>query len=112
MSGLVGPHLLRGHDDVEVDGEVVARGGEKIVVDVGKDAEAAYGCEPFERRVGVGKLVICQIAEKNGRFHENIERWDAPMIDFSVEGSIRDRWSGEAILAVVGLQDLADTESS
>jgi DNA/RNA-binding domain of Phe-tRNA-synthetase-like protein len=34
------------------------------------------------------------------------------MIDLSVDGSIRDRWSGDAILAVVGLQDLADTASS
>ena len=53
---LVRAHLLRGDDQVEVDGEVAARRGEQIVVDVREDAEAvAGGAQALERGVRVGE---------------------------------------------------------
>ena len=71
MSRLVGPHLLRGDDDVEIDGEMLARRGEQVVVDVRQDAEpAAGGDEAFERWVGVGERLPRRkaVGEEAGAF--------------------------------------------
>src|SRR5215218_10189570 len=50
---LVGPDLLRGHDEVEVDLEVPARLAEELVVDVRDQADLELLREAVELRVGL-----------------------------------------------------------
>src|SRR5919106_4619300 len=53
---LVGADLLGGDDEVEVDGQVAARAGQQIVVDVRENREpVAGGPQPAERIIGVGE---------------------------------------------------------
>src|SRR5438552_1891372 len=56
MRRFVGAHLLRCDDEIEVDGEVLARLGEEVVIDIGEDAEADAGAaESLEGGVRVRK---------------------------------------------------------